>query len=227
MHNSQGIKGVINLNFNDANRLLMALKKAGLEESSAFRKVHRKVREIVDFHLYKNVAYRIDAKDYWCNKKLSEGLRRSKVGPFFPLPPVLVYELRKYLVFGDVARIADENNWNYDTVRRCLDLKSVIKNDFGALKVSVRDAPKNYPLRVINQLLKTAENNRRHKKYLRKRAIRLRVYIEKHLKPFYHEFEFIEPYVPGTPRQLAKAHKASVKEKYKAGLFRGEVPVQG
>jgi hypothetical protein len=164
------------------------------------------------------------ANKYFCNKKMKNGVKRAEVGPWFPLPPVLVYDLRRHLATGDIVRIANENNWNYKTVRHCLDLPSVTVTARGVTKV--RDAPLRYPLAVINQLLKAAENNRRPIKYQRRKKVRLRVYIEKNLKPFYHEFDIIEPYIPGTPRQLAKAHKESVQAKYKAGLLRGEVPVQ-
>jgi hypothetical protein len=225
MHNSKGIKGDIRLDFDEANQLLIALRKADLEGSLAFKVVHRKVREIVDYHLYKAAKGEMKlANKYFCNKKMKNGVKRAEVGPWFPLPPVLVYDLRRHLAAGDIVRIANENNWNYKTVRHCLDLPSVTVTPRGVTKV--RDAPLRYPLAVINQLLKAAENNRRPIKYQRRKKVRLRVYIEKNLKPFYHEFDIIETYIPGTPRQLAKAHKESVQAKYKAGLLRGEVPVQ-
>ena len=138
------------------------------------------------------------------------------MGPFFPLPPALVFDLKKYLVEGDLVTIANENNWNYDSVKKCLELPRIYRNKHGVTKIS--NPPSRYPLAIINQLMKTAENNRRHKKDLRTTRLRLRIYIEKNLKPFYNEFEIIQPYIPGTPRQLAKAHKESVRTKFEAGL---------
>jgi hypothetical protein len=31
-----------------------------------------------------------------------------------PSPPALVFDLKKYLVEGDLVTIANENNWNYE-----------------------------------------------------------------------------------------------------------------
>jgi len=54
------------------------------------------------------------------------------------------------------------------------------------------------------------------------KSLRLRKYIETNLKPFYYEFEFIQPYVKGTVRQLAKRNQESVREKHNAGLVGGD-----
>lgn len=216
MHNSPSIKGSISLNFDEANRLLFVMRKAGLENTASFRRVHTRIREIVDFHLH-NTKVRVgDASNYWCNKRLPPGVSRSSMGPFFPLPPALVFDLKKYLVDGDLVRIANENNWNYDAVNKCLELPRIYRNKFGVTKVL--SPPSRYPLAIINQLMKTAENNRRYRKDLRTKRLRLRIYIEKNLKPFYNEFEIIQPYIPGTARQLAKAHKESLRSKFDAGL---------
>ena len=216
MHNSPSIKGSVSLTFDEANRLLFVMKKAGLEDTASFRRVHTRIREIVDFHLYNTKVPVGDASHYWCNKRLPPGVSRSSMGPFFPLPPALVFDLKKYLVEGDLVTIANANNWNYDSVKKCLELPRIYRNKFGVTKIS--NPPSRYPLAIINQLMRTAENNRRSAKKLRVRKLRLRIYIEKNLKPFYNEFEIIQPYVPGTARQLAKAHKESVRTKFEAGL---------
>jgi hypothetical protein len=224
MHNSPSIKGNIALDFNEANRLLFVMRKAGLENTASFRRVHTRVREIVDFHLHNTKVKVEDASHYWCNKRLPQGVSRSSMGPFFPLPPALVFDLKKFLVDGDLVTIANANNWNYDSVKKCLELPRIYRNKFGVTKVS--SPPSRYPLAIINELMKTAENNRRNKPDLRKKRLRLRVYIEKNLKPFYHEFQIIQPYIPGTARQLAKAHKESVRAKFKAGLVGSDPTVQ-
>lgn len=96
MHNSPSIKGSVSLSFDEANRLLFVMKKAGLEDTASFRRVHTRIREIVDFHLYNTKVPVGDASSYWCNKRLPPGVSRSSMGPFFPLPPALVFDLKKY-----------------------------------------------------------------------------------------------------------------------------------
>lgn len=221
MHNvPKSIKGNIELDFFEANRLLFILKKGGMENTSSFRIVHRKVRALLDFNRHNVKEGLYNASEYWCNKKLPGNMRRSEMGPFFPLPPILVFELKKYLVAGDIVEIANENNWNYDAVRVCLELPTIYTNRTGVK--TVRKPPSKYPLRIINQLMIRAENNRRANNELRKSRLRLRVYIEKNLKPFYDEFEVIQPYVKGTLRQMAKRNQQSVQEKFKAGLVGGD-----
>jgi len=221
MHNvPKSIKGNIELDFFEANRLLFILKKGGMENTSSYRLVHKKVRALLDFNAH-NVKLKIDsAANYWCNKRLPGNMRRAEMGPYFPLPPILVFDMKKYLVAGDVVEIANENNWNYDAVRRCLELPTIYTSRTGVK--TVRRPPGKYPLRVINQLMIRAENNRRSNRKQRMKSLRLRKYIETNLKPFYYEFEFIQPYVKGTVRQLAKRNQESVREKHNAGLVGGD-----
>jgi hypothetical protein len=102
-------------------------------------------------------------------------------------------------------------------VKKCLELPRIYRNKFGVTKIS--NPPSRYPLAIINQLMKTAENNRRHKKDLRTTRLRLRIYIEKNLKTLTTmNLKLSNPTVPGTARQLAKAHKESVRTKFEAGL---------
>jgi len=221
MHNvPKSIKGNIELDFFEANRLLFILKKGGMENTSSYRLIHKKVRALLDFNAH-NVKLKIDsAANYWCNKKLPGNMRRAEMGPYFPLPPILVFDMKKYLVDGDVVDIANQNNWNYDAVRRCLELPTIYTSRTGVK--TVRRPPGKYPLRVINQLMIRAENNRRINPDYRRQALRLRKYIESNLKPFYYEFEFIQPYVKGTVRQLAKRNQESVRTKHNAGLVGGD-----